>query len=341
MERGTMKVGIAGIASFYWPRAFASYARRIEGLQLCAAATAGRTAEQVQRSLGQSPEAFAAEFGLRLYDDPAQMVREEGLEAAFVCAEPSRAYELVQELAPLGVHLYIAKPMANTVERAQQIMSACQKAGIVAASGNTMRFDAALRAARQRIAAGQIGDIFCVRVMHEHGNINVFPPEDWYWHKEEGGPELSLGWYVVDAIRWLSGAEVVRVFAEYGNFASPRSPFMDNGKLLCRLSSRAIASADIYFSMSWSFPRWEIEVVGSKGAIKTMQTGYEAMLFSEHGVEAFQKTLNDMVLAEVQDWATACQQGGRPAVPVEDALRTLAVCLAARQAAETQQPVSL
>ena len=336
-----MRIGIAGIRSVYWPTAFAGYARRIPGVELCAVATAGRSAQDIQHSIGLTPEQFAEKFSLRLHDDPVSMVKDEGLEAAFVCAEPSRAYEIVEQLAPLGVHLYIAKPMGNDLERAQRIVAARDRAGIVAASGNTMRFDAGLRAARERIAAGEIGDVFCVRVMHQHGTISTFPPNDWYWNKEEGGPELSLGWYVIDAVRWLSGDEVGRVCAEYENFASPNSPFMDNGKILMRLAGGVIASADIYFSTRWPFPRWEIEVVGSKGAIKTMQTGYEGMLFTEGGVQAFQKTLNDMVLAELTDWVEACHAGRAPEVPVADALRTLDVCFAARRAAHSGVPVVL
>lgn len=334
-----MKLGIVGLASVYWPREFAQAARSIHGVALTAAATAGRSEEQIRISLGRSPSDFATEFALRLYDDPIEMVKQEGLQGAFICAEHSRMVELVEALAPLGVHLYIAKPMANTIERAYRIVHVCESSGIVAASGNTMRFDAGLRAAHQRIENGEIGDPICVRVMHQHGTISGFPAGDWYWDPEEGGPELSLGWYTVDAIRWLSVQEIRRVYAEYDRFATPGSPFMDNGKALMRLSSGALASMDIYFSTKWPFPRWEIEVVGTQGAVKTMQTGYEGMLFSDSGIQAFTHTLNDMVLAEVTEWVEACRSKRQPEVPVADALRTLEACFACRESAETRQPV--
>ena len=336
-----MRVGIAGLQSVYWPRAFADYARHIEGVDLVAAATAGRPAEAIKHSLGLGPDEFADRYAVRIYDDPVVMAKAESLDAAFVCAEHSRMVELVEALAPLGVNLYVAKPMANTLERARRIAAVCDKAGIIASTGNTMRFDAGLRAAWQRIAAGEIGDVFCVRVMHQHGEIAGFPPQDWYWRPEEGGPELSLGWYVLDAVRWLSGAEVQRVYAEYDNFASAGSPFMDNGKMVLRLTNRAIASTDIYFSTRWPFPRWEIEVVGSKGAVKTMQTGYEAMLFSKDGVQAFQHNMNDMVLAEIADWVEACRKQRQPEVTMTDAVRTLEACFAARDSASRGEPVSL
>lgn len=336
-----MRIGIAGIRSVYWPSAFAEYTRRIPGAELCAAATAGRSEQEVRESLGMGPEQFAEKYGVRLYDDPATMAREERLDAAYVCAEPSRAYELVEALAPLGVHLYIAKAMANDAAKARRIVDACARAGIVTGTGSTMRFDAGLRAAHQRIADGEIGDVYAVRVMHQHGSIDGFPPNDWYWHLEEGGPELSLGWYVLDAVRWLSGKEVMRIYAEYENFASSNSPFMDNGKMVMRLTGGAIASTDIYFSTRWPFPRWEIEVVGSKGSIKTMQTGYEGMLFAKDGIQAFQHSVNDMVLAELKDWVEACRAGRPAAVPVADGLLTLDACFAAWDAAKTKQPVIL
>ncbi len=336
-----MRLGVAGLASVYYPIAFAQAARTIEGVQLVAAATAGRPESAVRAALSMGPTEYAGNYGLALYEDPVEMVRKEGLDGVFVCAEFSRMYELVEALAPLGVHVYIAKAMANTVERAERIVAACTKAGIVAASGPTMRFDAGLRAAHKRLANGAIGEILCVRVMHQHGSLIGWPEGDWYLQPEQGGPVLSLGWYVYDAIRWLSGSEVTRVFAEYDTYATPGSPFMDNGKAVCRLQSRAIASADLYFSTRWAFPTWEIEVIGTTGAIKTMQTGYEAMQFGPTGVEAFQQTRNDMVLAEVQDWVDACRTGARPEVPVADAARTLAVCLAARDSAASAAPVDM
>jgi myo-inositol 2-dehydrogenase / D-chiro-inositol 1-dehydrogenase len=336
-----VKIGIAGLRSVYWPRAFADYARQIGGVELVAAATAGRSAEDIEHSLGLSPEEFAERYAVHLYDDPVTMARGEGLDAAFVCAEHSRMVEIVEALAPLGVNLYVAKPMGNTIERARRVAQVCDAAGITATTGNSMRFDAGLRAAKQRITAGEIGDVLCVRVMHQHGDISGFPPRDWYWNPDEGGPELSLGWYVVDALRWLGGSDVQRVYAEYDNFASKGSPFMDNGKMVMRLCSGAIASADIYFSTRWSFPRWEIEVVGSKGAIKTMQTGYEGMLFSRDGIQAFQHNMNDMVLAEIADWVDACRNHRQPEVTMADAVRTLEACFAARDSAGQRMPMSL
>lgn len=336
-----MRLGVAGLASVYYPNAFAQAARRIEGVQLVAAATAGRPEAAVQASLRVSPAEYADTYGVRLYEDPVDMAQRESLDGVFVCAEFSRMYELVEALAPLGVHLYVAKAMANTNDRAERIVAACRQAGIVAASGPTMRFDAGLRAAHRRLADSAVGEIVCVRVMHQHGSLVGWPEGDWYLQPEQGGPVLSLGWYVYDAIRWLSGSEITRVYAEYDNYATPHSPFMDNGKALCRLSSRAIASADLYFSTRWPFPTWEIEVVGATGAIKTMQTGYEVMQFGPSGVEAFQQTRNDMVTAEVQDWVEACRTGRRPEVPVDDAARTLAACLAAHQSSTSHRPVEL
>jgi len=90
-----MHVTIAGIRSVYYPAAFAECTRRIPGAELVAAATAGRTVQEIRDSILVGPTEFAAKYGLRLYDDPVLMAQREGIEAAYVCAEPSRAYELV------------------------------------------------------------------------------------------------------------------------------------------------------------------------------------------------------------------------------------------------------
>ena len=54
--------------------------------------------------------------------------------------------------------------------------------------------------------------------------------------RPEGGPELSLGWYGIDSAFHLMEDKVKTVYAQYGNFTSPDSPFMDCGRIEMRMA---------------------------------------------------------------------------------------------------------
>jgi predicted dehydrogenase len=181
-----------------------------------------------------------------------------------------------------------------------------------------------------------------LRALHQHGSIDAFGPDDWYRRPEEGGPELSLMWYAADALCWFAGSPVTRVYAEYDNFASPDSPFMDNGKAILRFANRAIGSVDIYFGVrGFRMPSWEIEVVGTQGALRTQQSSYEGVLFGEAGPRSFYRNQNDALLAEVQAWLACCREGKEPEVTVEHARHIVEVAVACRRSHEQRRPVDL
>ena len=228
------------------------------------------------------------------------------------------------------------------LEAAERIVKAVREHGVIATSGTTERFDGGIREAYQRFKSGAIGELISIRALHQHGNINSFPKDDWYWEEAQGGPELSLIWYAADVVRWFAGSEVTRVYAEYDNYLSDRSPFMDNGKIILRFENRVMGSIDIYFSVDgFRLPSYEVELVGTAGAIRTQQSVYEGTLFTKDGVSNFYRIQNNNLLDEMTHWVECCQNRTDPDLTIEDAQRVIELCLACRQSAQTHAPVAL
>jgi len=313
---------------------------RKSGGALVAAAHLGDDPALIEKLVGASPEAFARSMGLALYEDPAEMIRKEGLGAVCISGPHSKLVDYCELAAAQGCHFYVANPMCTSPDAADRIVAAARAHQVIATSGMTERFDSALAAAHKLVSAGAIGEVISVRALHQHGQY-TFHPDDWWGDPEQGGPALSLVWYAYDCARWFVGSEAARVAAEYGNFISPQSPFMDNGKLLIRFQGGQLGSLDIYFSVDFEFPRWEIEVMGTEGAIRTTQDAYEGTLFTADGPQRFSRSPNDLLAAEVGDWLAAAQAGRDPLVTIEDARQVMALCFAARTAAQQGRVVAL
>ena len=337
-----VRTGIVGLQSVYWPNAFASCLSTIPDADLVACADLDDDPNLISISLGKTPTGYAAAYDLELYHDPVEMIQEEELDAVCICTKNTEAVRLVEQVAPLGVDIYIAKPMATTLEAAERIVKAVREHGVIATSGTTERFDGGIREAYQRFKSGAIGELISIRALHQHGNINSFPYYDWYWEEAQGGPELSLIWYAADVVRWFAGSEATRVYAEYENYLSDRSPFMDNGKIILRFGNRVMGSIDIYFSVDgFRMPAYEVELIGTEGAIRTQQSVYEGTLFTKDGISNFYRIQNNNLLDEMTHWVECCQNRTDPDLTIEDAQCVIELCLACRHSAQTHTPVAL
>jgi predicted dehydrogenase len=271
-EPRPLRVGLAGIAALYWPVTIAEGLGSRRDAKLVSFATLGVSTAEVKRHLGMLPAEYARRYDATQYRDLDDMMAAEQLDAVALCARHSQHAHWVERLAPYGKDIFIAKTFATTMADAERICAAERRHAIRIAVGPSARFLPWFLAARKALEAGRIGTPFSLRVCHHHGTIDVFHPRDFYRDPAEGGPELSLGWYLVDLVMHFMEQKVTHVSAEYGTYTSPDSPFMDCGKLALRMDGGAMASCDMYFCNRFDFPSWEMELVGDKGALLVRQS---------------------------------------------------------------------
>jgi predicted dehydrogenase len=80
---------------------------------------------------------------------------------AAVVAVPTTAHEEVAlRLAEAGVHVLVEKPIAADVTQGRRMTDAFRTRGLVGAVGHIERFNPALQALRQRLEAGELGEVY-------------------------------------------------------------------------------------------------------------------------------------------------------------------------------------
>lgn len=123
-----------------------------------------------------------------------------------VIAVPTEEHlPVVRSLAAAGVHVLIEKPLAATVDEARAIIDVCAEHGVVGAVGHVERCNPALRALRERVQAGDLGDVFLVATER----VGPFPDR-----VRDVGVVKDLATHDLDLVRWLGGAPIARVAAE-------------------------------------------------------------------------------------------------------------------------------
>jgi predicted dehydrogenase len=339
-----MRIGIAGLNGLYWPMSIGNGLSGKPGVEFLAAATLGESGTAIKESLGLSPAEYVAKYNLRLYDQAEDMVKSEKLDTVAIVTRHTAHADWVERLAKLGVNIYLPKTFATTLADAGRIVEAEKQNRIRIAVGPSARYLPAMVSVKQALEMGLIGQPFALRICHHHGTIDGFHANDWYRDPQEGGPELSLAWYGIDLVQHLMGDKVKTVFAKYGNYTTPDSPFMDCGRIVMEMVGGGVASFDMYFCNRVAYPSWQLEVVGPKGVISLHRTEGESArtVVSLDGVDGYQ------LLPVPQEtphwemfWVDELLQGKNLSVTAEYAQQVTLISLAARDSARRGEVVAL
>ncbi|QJD80390.1 Gfo/Idh/MocA family protein [Spirosoma rhododendri] len=124
--------------------------------------------------------------------------------------------------AQAGKHVIVEKPMAFTVRDCQDMIDACQKAGVQLAVGYRLHYEPHHS---ELMRLGQQNIFGPVRLIDASLGYQLAgtPPNDWHLKKSlaGGGPLMNLGVYCVQSGRYVLGEEPLSVTAQYGPVTMP------------------------------------------------------------------------------------------------------------------------
>ncbi|MDO4900575.1 Gfo/Idh/MocA family oxidoreductase [Actinomyces sp.] len=128
---------------------------------------------------------------------------------AVVIATPTASHEeLVLACARVGLPVFCEKPLASDLAGTKRCIDAISRAGIASQIGFQRRFDPAYAEARRRVRAGELGQVHRVHMLTCDQNP---PPESFV--ATSGGIWRDCLIHDIDALRWVTGREVVEVVA--------------------------------------------------------------------------------------------------------------------------------
>jgi UDP-N-acetyl-2-amino-2-deoxyglucuronate dehydrogenase len=158
---------------------------------------------------------FAERFGCESaasFEDAIAHPRVEGV----LLVTPNDVHEeQALACAERGRHVFVEKPIADSVEAGERMRRACEDAGVTLMVGHAFRRLGAARRVKQLVDDGALG-----RVVLAEANMSLpgsFKPEAWRAHRgrNPGGPIMQLGIHHVDTLAYWLG----RVARASGRFA--------------------------------------------------------------------------------------------------------------------------
>lgn len=123
-----------------------------------------------------------------------------------VVAVPTAFHEEVAlQFADAGVHTLVEKPLANTVDEGSRLTNAFESRGLVGAVGHIERFNPALQSMRQRIEAGELGEVYQIATRRQ----GPFPSRI-----ADVGVVKDLGTHDIDSTAWLAQSSYSTIYAQ-------------------------------------------------------------------------------------------------------------------------------
>ncbi|MBC8233694.1 Gfo/Idh/MocA family oxidoreductase, partial [bacterium] len=150
MEEKIYKVGVIGTGGI--SRAHSNGYKAVKRTEIIAGADVSE--EQLKK--------YGKEYGIdKFYTDYIEMVEAEKPDIVSICTWVNSHCEMVTRVAKLGIvkGILCEKPMALSMEEADQMVEACEKAGIKFAIGHQRRHAAQHQKTKELIDSNAIGDL--------------------------------------------------------------------------------------------------------------------------------------------------------------------------------------
>ncbi|OLL20613.1 MULTISPECIES: Gfo/Idh/MocA family oxidoreductase [unclassified Rhodococcus (in: high G+C Gram-positive bacteria)] len=288
---------------------------------------------------------IAARLDARFHCSPTEMV-DSGIDGLVIATGTFTHPELIALGVDAGIPVFCEKPVAGSVADSLPVLEHIRAGSGVVQIGHQRRFDAGYLEAKRRLEAGELGWIHSLRAV----TGDMFPPPADFL-ATSGGLFRDCSVHDFDILRWLTGREIVEVYARGSNNGDPAI-----GEVGDVDTALAVVTFDDGTVGTVSATRYNgaghdvrLEIQGSKGSVMVGLDERSALRSAEPGVRfpagpshrTFAERFADAYRAELQAFVElVLGERENPCTP-EDAVAAARVADAAQDSLERGVPVPI
>lgn len=281
--------------------------------------------------------------GARAYKDYAQMLESEHPEAVIVAVPTQAHHRIVTDLLTAGCNVLVEKPIAATLDEAREIVALAEGQGLILMVGHIERYNPAITELKRRLDAGQLGRSFQIHARR----LGPFPARI-----RDVGVVVDLATHDLDIMRFLTGSEVVRVYAE-----ANREIHTSNEDLFTGMARFADGTLGL-LEINWLTPTKirELYVTGERGMFRADYLTQDLYFFenadvngegwstmavlrgvTEGAMTRFAIKKKEPLRAEVEAFISAVRGDASHAVKGSDGMAALALALSMIESTKSHQ----
>jgi UDP-N-acetyl-2-amino-2-deoxyglucuronate dehydrogenase len=333
-------IGIGNISTFH-----VKCIQQIENCELIA--LCGRSEERAKEA--------AQGNGVPYYTNFADLINRDDIDVISICTPSGIHLEPALAAAQAGKHLIIEKPIEIKLERADQIISACQAANVKLAVIFQNRFGEAVQRLRRAVQQGQLG-----KLILGDGYVKWHRTQKYYdtgsWRGtlkgDGGGALINQAIHTIDLLQWIMGP-VKTVYGKVGTFTH-NIEGEDLGMALLTFENGAMGMIEGSTSIYPGFPE-RLEIHGEKGTV-ILQSGriktWEIQGVKQKSEEIFADEKSDGAsdpmaisieghLAQYQDFINAVHENREPLVNGIEGRKSLEIVTAIYRSSREGKPIHL
>jgi predicted dehydrogenase len=307
-----MKVACLGMG--WWSDVLADAIQRSGKLTI--AACYSRSEEKRQK--------FAGKYGCQAARSYEEILDDRGIEAIINTTPNSVHLETTAAAAKAGKHVFLDKPIANTIADARALTEACRRAKVVLALGYQRRRESHFRWVREHLAV--FGRLVNAEANISRDRLGKIDLGSWRYTAEgmPGGVMLQIGIHYTDVLEYLLGP----VKAVTGSFVRLVLPGdnPDVASLILEHENGALSTLNASYASASEY--YLMNIYGKEAtAYYDMHGGLRVLRRDGAKAEAVPCKPNDTIVEELEEFMRAVRGDAEPEMDGEKSTASLAVIL--------------
>lgn len=305
---------VACVGMGWWSDVLADAIKRSGKLEIVSCFTRSETKRQ----------AFAAKYGCEPAVSYDAVLADPRVEAIVNTTPNDVHLETTRAAAEAGKHVFLDKPIANTVSDGRAITQACRQAGVVLALGYQRRRESHFRHVRQRIDEGAFGTLVNAEANISRDRLGKIDLSSWRYQAAgmPGGVMLQIGIHYADVLEYLLGP----VKAVSGRFARLVLPGdnPDVASLVLEHANGALSTLNASYASASEY--YLMNIYGKEAsAYYDLHNGLRLLARGEDAPRPVACANNDTFVEELEEFAAAVRGQATPEMDGERATASLAV----------------
>lgn len=324
----SQKLRVAVIGMGWWSDVLADAIKRSGEIEIVACFTRSH----------DKRKAFAEKYGCRQAASYDEILKDPEIEAIVNTTPNSVHLETTAQAANAGKHVFLDKPIANTVAEGLEIARVCDKAGVIVALGYQRRRENHFRWIRNEIAAGRFGKLVQAEGNISRDRLGKIDLSSWRYQASgmPGGVMLQIGLHYVDVLEMLMGP-VKAVSGMLAQLVLPGDN-PDVSALILQHENGAISSLNASYASASEY--YMLNVYGKEAsAYYDLFGGLRHLKRGETTARAVPIASKDTIREELEEFAHCIRTGSKPETDAWWGARNLAVVKAGIKSARERRIV--
>jgi len=283
---------------------------------------------------------FSKKYNCKAAESYEEILRDKSVEAIINTTPNATHLETTRAAAAAGKHVFLDKPIANTVADARALTQACRDAKVLLALGYQRRRESHFRFVKKQIQEGKFGRLVNAEANISRDRLGKIDLSSWRYQAQgmPGGVMLQIGIHYTDVLEYLMGP----VKAVSGRFVQLVLPGdnPDVASLILEHENGAQSTLNASYASAGEY--YLMNIYGKEAsAFFDLFNGLRLYRRGTAGPESISCEKNDAIVDELDEFAAAVRGEAAVEMDGERSTASLAVILAGIKSAREGRRVEV